>query len=89
MTSKYLHISMLMLIKGRFTRTDTLSLVSYPLGNERTVVDFGGDETLDYFGYPDGMAIDTEDKLWVACYSVGKIIRFDPNTGMIQSFSYY
>lgn len=28
------------------------------------------------------MTIDTEDKLWVACYSVGKVVRFDPTTGI-------
>ena len=32
-------------------------------------------------GFPDGMCIDVEDKIWVACYSVGKVIRFDPMTG--------
>ena len=50
-------------------------------GNERIAVDFGGDETLSQYGYPDGMTIDAENKLWVACYSVGKVIRFDPETG--------
>lgn len=30
---------------------------------------------------PDGMCIDTEGKLWVACYSGGRVIRLDPETG--------
>ncbi len=34
-------------------------------------------------GYPDGMTIDTEDKLWVALYAGGKVIRIDPVAGEI------
>ncbi|XP_054829566.1 regucalcin-like [Eublepharis macularius] len=30
---------------------------------------------------PDGMSIDTEGKLWVACYNGGRVIRIDPETG--------
>ncbi|XP_044522936.1 regucalcin-like [Gracilinanus agilis] len=30
---------------------------------------------------PDGMCIDTEGKLWVACYNGGRVIRIDPETG--------
>ncbi|XP_033737419.1 regucalcin-like [Pecten maximus] len=32
-------------------------------------------------GFPDGMTIDTEDKLWVACFSAGRVVRYDPETG--------
>lgn len=32
-------------------------------------------------GYPDGMTIDTEDKLWVALYGGGKVIRINPENG--------
>ncbi|XP_048348798.1 regucalcin-like [Sphaerodactylus townsendi] len=30
---------------------------------------------------PDGMSIDREGKLWVACYYGGQVIRIDPETG--------
>ena len=50
-------------------------------GNERVAVDFGGEDTLATMGFPDGMTIDTEGKLWVACYLGGKVVRFDPETG--------
>lgn len=32
-------------------------------------------------GIPDGMTIDTEDKLWVACFFGGRVLRVDPETG--------
>ncbi|MBC8350670.1 MAG: SMP-30/gluconolactonase/LRE family protein [Planctomycetes bacterium] len=32
-------------------------------------------------GYPDGMAIDSEDKLWVALWAGWGVARFDPITG--------
>jgi len=51
------------------------------ISNERVVVDYGSKENLMEMGFPDGMAIDTEGKLWVACYIAGKVIRFDPETG--------
>lgn len=50
------------------------------ISNQRVVVDFG-EGTIPTLGYPDGMCIDTEDKIWVACYGAAKIVRFDPTTG--------
>ena len=32
-------------------------------------------------GKPDGMCIDAQDKIWVACLGHGKIMRIDPETG--------
>ncbi|XP_046575366.1 regucalcin-like [Haliotis rubra] len=52
------------------------------ISNQRTVADFSSTEIPD-MGYPDGMAIDTEGKLWVACYEAGKVIRLDPETGKV------
>ncbi|XP_033733516.1 regucalcin-like [Pecten maximus] len=31
-------------------------------------------------GWPDGMTIDTDEHLWVACVGIGKVICFDPVT---------
>lgn len=33
------------------------------------------------FGFPDGMTIDNDGKIWVACFSAGRVIRFDIETG--------
>jgi len=32
---------------------------------------------------PDGHALDTSGKLWVACFGVGEVRRYDPNTGEV------
>lgn len=40
------------------------------------VVDFG-EGIIFIFGYLDGMCIDIEDKIWVVCYGVVKIVWFD------------
>lgn len=34
-------------------------------------------------GYPDGMTIDAEGKLWIALWGGSKILRFEPDTGKI------
>ncbi|CAG2222887.1 E3.1.1.17 [Mytilus edulis] len=46
--------------------------------NEKVIIDFKAIETLVF---PDGMTIDTEDKLWIACFNGDKVVRFDPVTG--------
>jgi len=52
-----------------------------PTGNRRVIVELEKGTELTV-GYPDGMAIDTEGKLWVACFFGGRVVRFDPETGM-------
>ena len=49
-------------------------------GNKRVIIKYEED-TIDTLGYPDGMCIDTEDKIWVANYGAGKVIRWDPQSG--------
>jgi sugar lactone lactonase YvrE len=50
------------------------------ISNERVVV-----EVNNSVGYPDGMAIDEENMLWVAMWNGNAVVRFDPNTGEILS----
>ena len=51
--------------------------------NQRTAIDFK-EGTMESLGNPDGMCIDQEGKIWVACYGAGKIIRFDAETGLLS-----
>ncbi|XP_052520814.1 regucalcin [Tympanuchus pallidicinctus] len=46
------------------------------IGNRRSIYKMEKEENI-----PDGMCIDTEGKLWVACYNGGRVIRLDPETG--------
>ncbi|XP_027715240.1 regucalcin-like isoform X1 [Vombatus ursinus] len=46
------------------------------IANRRSVYKLEKEEYI-----PDGMCIDTEGKLWVACYNGGRVIRLDPETG--------
>ncbi|XP_069695229.1 regucalcin-like [Periplaneta americana] len=50
------------------------------ISNKRTAFDY---DTNNVEGIPDGMAIDTEGKLWVACFEGSKVIRIDPMTGKL------
>ncbi|XP_004713249.1 regucalcin [Echinops telfairi] len=46
------------------------------ISNRRSVYKMEQEEQI-----PDGMCIDAEGKLWVACYNGGRVIRLDPETG--------
>ncbi len=50
-------------------------------GNKRVAVDFN-QQPEEVWGLPDGMCIDNEGMLWVACYNGGRVMRFDPKTGL-------
>lgn len=62
-----------------------LQTVVFETANQRTAIDFK-DGTFDSLGNPDGMCIDQEGKIWVACYGAGKIVRFDTETGLLSLF---
>jgi len=46
------------------------------INNQRVVI-----EVPDSLGYPDGMTIDEEGKLWIALWNGDAVSRWDPNTG--------
>jgi len=50
------------------------------VSNERVAV-----EVPDSLGYPDGMCIDEQDKLWVGMWNGNAVARFDPVTGSLMS----
>ncbi|XP_026157463.1 regucalcin isoform X2 [Mastacembelus armatus] len=47
------------------------------LGNRRVVYHMEKGE-----GLPDGMTVDADGRLWVACYNGGRVINIDPATGV-------
>ncbi|KAK7088973.1 regucalcin-like [Littorina saxatilis] len=53
------------------------------IDSERTVKQVGGDNAVVAGAVPDGMTIDTDNKLWVALYGGGAVIRLDPHTGTV------
>jgi len=60
-------------------RAFDFSLSSGEITNERVVVNVDERD-----GYPDGMAIDEENKLWVGLWNGGAIARYDPKTGELM-----
>ncbi|XP_014785746.1 regucalcin [Octopus bimaculoides] len=52
------------------------------ISREQVVIDFEGKEFHE-FGIPDGMAIDLNDKIWLACFSSSQVFQIDPETGKI------
>jgi len=46
--------------------------------NRRTIIEIPLD-----LGFPDGMTIDNEGKLWIACWGGSKITRWDSETGKL------
>ncbi|GFR30061.1 regucalcin [Trichonephila clavata] len=51
--------------------------------NKRVLINYNEDTAFENLGYPDGMTIDIEGKLWVACYAGGCVLRIDPATKTI------
>ncbi|XP_014785797.2 regucalcin [Octopus bimaculoides] len=52
------------------------------ISRKQVVFDFEGKEFLKS-GIPDGMTIDVNDKIWLACFSSSQILQIDPETGKI------
>lgn len=50
------------------------------IGNEKTLVNY---KENNINGYPDGMTIDEDGKLWVACFNGGQVLRIDPDSGKV------
>ncbi|KAG8256631.1 hypothetical protein J6590_064152 [Homalodisca vitripennis] len=48
------------------------------ISNPRTVFEFGNTA-----GNPDGMTIDSDGNLWIACWGGSQVIQIDPNTGRL------
>jgi sugar lactone lactonase YvrE len=60
----------------RIVRAYDYDIKDGSISNERTVITFSDKE-----GFPDGMTIDIEDKLWIAHWGGYKVGRWDPISG--------
>ncbi|MFB2117988.1 SMP-30/gluconolactonase/LRE family protein [Parapedobacter sp. 2B3] len=65
-----------------FIDTPTREVVAYDfvandgnITNRRTVIEVPEED-----GFPDGMAVDTQGMLWIACWGGGKVACWNPNT---------
>lgn len=50
------------------------------ISNKKTIFDFDLNKIP---GVPDGMCIDQNDKLWIACFGGSQVIRIEPKTGEV------
>ncbi|GHV72186.1 hypothetical protein AGMMS49928_28380 [Spirochaetia bacterium] len=64
----------------RATDAFDFNLEEGKISNRRRIITFSGAASA---GFPDGMTIDEEDKLWIALWGGGKVIRCDPATAEI------
>ncbi|MEZ4857677.1 MAG: SMP-30/gluconolactonase/LRE family protein [Flavobacteriaceae bacterium] len=65
--------------------TPTATIRAFDFDTESSTISNGrvAVEVPTSLGYPDGMAIDEEDKLWVGMWNGNAVIRFDPLTGEV------
>lgn len=61
-------------------RAYDFNMESGAISNERVAV-----EVPETLGYPDGMAIDAENMLWVGLWNGNAVARFNPETGQLVS----
>ncbi|MCL4160813.1 UNVERIFIED_CONTAM: hypothetical protein GTU68_014885 [Idotea baltica] len=65
--------------------TPTSQIKAYDFDNETGTISNGKVvvEISEALGYPDGMAIDEDDMLWVGMWNGNAVIRFNPKTGKV------
>lgn len=56
-------------------------LATGSIAKQRDLVDFNKASKYSDCGLPDGITLDAEGKLWVACFGGGRVLRIDPQTG--------
>lgn len=58
-------------------------LQSGDISNRRVVIDFETTPGYKECGLPDGMTIDVNDKIWLACFAGNTVLQVDPETAKI------
>lgn len=56
------------------------------LNNQRVIFDFNKDETAAKDEVPDGMSIDSNGNIWLACFQGSRIVHIDPRTSKIIGY---
>jgi sugar lactone lactonase YvrE len=54
--------------------------------NQRVFVDYNNNEDFDNKELPDGMTIDKNGNLWVACFNGSRVVNIDANTGQFKFY---
>lgn len=58
-------------------------LANGEISNRRVLAEFRVTPGYQQLGYPDGMTIDVNDKLWIACFAAGAVVQVDPETAKV------
>ncbi|XP_075730112.1 regucalcin [Rhipicephalus microplus] len=58
-------------------------LATGEIRNRRVLVDFNKTPGFQGLGLPDGMTIDLNDKIWMACFEGSAVVQIDPETAKI------
>ncbi|RZF47696.1 hypothetical protein LSTR_LSTR005713 [Laodelphax striatellus] len=62
-------------------KVDVFDYNGVTISNRRVVFDF---EKHNVPGYPDGMTIDQQDNLWIACWGGSRVIQVDPRQSKLK-----
>ncbi|KAH7973867.1 hypothetical protein HPB49_005964 [Dermacentor silvarum] len=58
-------------------------VASGDISNKRVLLDFKATPGFEELGLPDGMTIDVNDKIWLACCLSGLVLQVDPETAKV------
>lgn len=65
-----------------FNIKNLIHFFPFILANQKVLVDFNKKNAgFSEKELPDGMTIDKNGKLWVACFFGGRVLKIDPDTG--------
>lgn len=72
----------------KFYFIDTIARDLYSYNYQKDTGEISDRSVIYHFeedlGYPDGMTIDADNKLWIALYAGGKVIQINPKNGHIE-----
>uniref|UniRef100_A0A1I8HVN6 SGL domain-containing protein n=1 Tax=Macrostomum lignano TaxID=282301 RepID=A0A1I8HVN6_9PLAT len=57
----------------------------FSISNRRVAIDFSKLPEQEKLGFPDGLAVDADGRLWVACFYGSRVLCLDPQSGQVVS----